>query len=165
MGCGLDDNALLDLGGNGAPRIFKSNMEGEKIWDHTYWDGNLNLSHSYVNNVIELPSGQILGVGTYLDFENYSGSSPSKGLVILTDSLGCIQGDCDDLIITSVENQENDNSPYINIYPNPTSDKFNISSERKLKSIQLFDYSGKVYYNNLDLGGSKDLTIELRNLS
>lgn len=165
LGCGLDDNALQDLGGTGAPRIFKSNIEGENIWDHTYWDGNLNLSHSYLNNVVELSDGQILGVGTYLDFENHSGSSPSKGLVILTDSLGCIQGDCDDLIITSVESLENNDQPSINIFPNPALDVLKIKSHNKLKSIQLIDFYGSIQYQYSNLMGLKSFELDLKEFS
>ncbi|MCB0661859.1 MAG: T9SS type A sorting domain-containing protein, partial [Saprospiraceae bacterium] len=160
LGCGLDDNALLDLGGIGAPRIFKSNIEGDNIWDHTYWDGNLNLSHSYLNNVVELSDGQIMAGGVYIDFENHLGNSPFKCLVILTDSLGCINGDCNDLIITSVENPKNEALETIKIFPNPTTDILNINSPFDVEAVQIVNMLGENIFKQEIEGNQKQFAID-----
>jgi hypothetical protein len=70
---------------------------------------------------------------------NYSCVDPGTGAGLYTSLAGC-QSNCTS---TSIENTEINN---LKIYPNPANKTLNISSDKKIKKIEIYDAIGRVIY-------------------
>jgi len=119
LGCGVwsDADAIADIGTevSYAPIIFKMDLEGNVLWRSVINEPDSlastprNLA-GLISDIVELPNGDIIGVGRLGSFE-------LRKMVVRLSSDGCLKEDCG--IYQTTATGDVVAAPSIRIFPNP----------------------------------------------
>ena len=121
--------------------IASTTAEGDSLWLRKYYMEPQGADVDQFNYVLQTPDGGYLAVGdTYGQPED---STYQNIWVIKTDSLGCLEPDCDGLMTSTPERPTTHLS--VQLYPNPSSNRVTIQLEGHaiLLGLQLYDLSGR----------------------
>ena len=128
------------------PWIIKISADGEKIWDHIYYDfenkGKV-VEQGTFNDAIELDDGSFIVVGNM----NQGPGLPTDVLIARLDSEGCLMEECPlENNVSDILSDVNslDKSKSVTIYPNPVENILRIDSEEIPNSFEVITLSGTV---------------------
>jgi hypothetical protein len=152
----LNDGSILGVGHWGdawsspwieeVPWIIKISADGEKIWEHIYYDFETNgevVEQGTFNDVIELDDGSFIVVGNM----DQGPGKPTDVLIARLDSEGCLMEDCpleNDVSDILSDVHSLDKSKSVTIYPNPVESILRIDSEEIPNSFEVITLSGTV---------------------
>ena len=152
----LNDGSILGTGHWGdafsnpnieqVPWIIKISADGEKIWEHIYYNYETNgevIEYGLFNDAIELDDGSFIVVGNM----DQGPGLPADVLIATLDSEGCLMEDCplkndvSDILsnVTSVYK-----SKLVTIYPNPVESILTIESEDVPNFIEVITSAGSL---------------------
>jgi hypothetical protein len=152
----LKDGSILGLGRWGdawsdplietVPWIIKISSNGEKIWEHIYYEileGEDRTQIGAFNDAIEMEDGSFIVVGNALPTSNL----PRDILIARLDSEGCLMEDCpleNDVSDILSDVNSLDKSKSITIYPNPVENILRIDSEETPSFLEVITLAGAV---------------------
>lgn len=109
--------------------------------DYIYvYDGNSTKSPLF-------EGGILTGYKTSLTSFTSTDSSGAITVEFISQAVGLSQGWEATVHCAVMDTEEKNQFSQINIYPNPFTDSFIVKSKQKIKSIQIHDLSGKLFYN------------------
>jgi hypothetical protein len=135
--------------------IFRISPQGELKWQRYIHDDRSPFFWKSFHDFRELPNGDIVIIGTYLDTlpaQSPPEVNPSIWLV-RTDSTGCLVPDCSDLqivtadgVITAAEPPPAlPDAPHWSVFPNPTTDFWTVTWQGGPRAeLQLLDLQGRL---------------------
>jgi hypothetical protein len=123
--------------------LASTDADGELLWLRKYYSAPEEVDIDFLQAVIEAPDGGFVACGD--TYGSLVDNTYQNVWVIKTDSMGCLEPDCD-IISTAIESIESiELGVFLNLYPNPTTDNLtiDIGDNNLLLGIQVFDNSGK----------------------
>lgn len=153
----LNDGNYLFIGSQGGDEevsledafILKTTPDGDSLWARVNDRCGLMSVERYVD-IIEKEDGSFIVAGSF-----WMGCTPDFWVVGL-DSFGCHEQGCQYLFIN--ENSESDIDNEFKLYPNPSESIFNIGTTINKFSVQVFNTSGSLIFENMNSPTHIDLS-------
>lgn len=138
-----------------APFIIKISPDGELIWERSYieLDEDGNNKTGLIFDVEELDDGTVMAIGR---LRNDNGDI----LIMRLDSEGCLIEDCEAVSVFTDTDDIEESDTEFSIYPNPTLDQLNISSQKIYETIKLYNIDGRLQQT---LGYDSTINVERLN--
>jgi hypothetical protein len=135
--------------------IFRTTSEGELLWQRAYSDSLLRPWSIQMElfDVTELDDGRLAATGYVLDSTDIEGVFNSNVVLLVMDSLGCVEPGCTGVKQYFVSTSEPLFSPVplsvLQVYPNPTEGPFTVVLPPELRArqqleLRLYDASGRM---------------------
>jgi hypothetical protein len=123
--------------------IASTDSDGELLWLRKYYSAPEDVDIDFLRALVETPDGGYVACGD--SFGPWSDSTYQNVWVVKTDSVGCLEANCDSIITATEEPFSPTDEAPLSIYPNPASDQLtiDIGENNTLLGIQIFDPSGK----------------------
>lgn len=146
--------------------LSEVDSQGNLLWHRKYRSSPDNQPYNeFLYEVKETPDGGYIAVGT--GYGNPEDSTYQNGWVIKTDSIGCLQADCDS-VSTGVQYLYPPKAGELIVTPNPASAYVKIwVAEEQLQQVKLYDLSGELALSEtIGLSGrGEELLLSVESLS
>lgn len=157
LGMGICSDNSWEPNARNVPYIFRMNPDGEMLWERVFYEYDPSREKSrygLVRDVVELPNGDLYGVGMLrYDF--------ATSMVFKVSADGCLDpDDCGTIqFLTEVKNPIKKKD--ITVYPNPVTDILKIQSHtiRDL-DYMLIDYLGRTVIKPTSIDSRTELNMQ-----
>ena len=153
--------------------MFKLDSQGNLLWNRYFTRelvvDDIAYSECQFRDVVELPDGQLVAVGTIQDTTLVNGEyfADNDVWVVKTDSEGCIETACTgtDQVISSVNEFLLEEESQLSLIPNPSHDyvKIQVDTECTQCDWFLFDVFGNKLHEG-SIASSNQTTVNLENI-
>lgn len=132
--------------------LVKISPEGQVLWQRRYYGVESAQEENILNDVEELPNGDIIACGVSID---YTGDFPQRGWLMRLDRFGCLQNDCQ--LADNIQPIQG-TATLFNIFPNPANEVLYIESyltaaqEQQGYTLSIIDALGRTMATHSQLG-------------